>query len=59
MQPILAESWPHRGRAVALAVALTLVASLAAVAATSRHPRGHRHHHWRGSSCTHYVYVVR
>ena len=61
MQPILAESVPHRGRAVALAVAFTLVASLAAIAATSRHGRSHgRHHH----SCTcrqagyAYVYVT-
>ena len=60
MQPILAESVPHRGRAVALAAAFTLVASLAALAATSRHGRSHgRHHHI--CSCRHasYIYVSR
>ena len=43
MQPILAESAPHRGRAVAFAVALALIATLAATQ-TRRHPRHHRHY---------------
>jgi hypothetical protein len=59
MQPILAESVPHRGRAVALAVVFTLFASLAALAATSRQVRSHGRHHLRHGMCPHpaYVYV--
>jgi hypothetical protein len=44
MQPILAESAPHRGRAVAFAIALALVATLAATQ-TRRHPRYHQRHY--------------
>jgi hypothetical protein len=44
MQPILAESAPHRGRAVAFAVALALIATLAATQ-TRRHP-GYHHRHY-------------
>lgn len=47
MQPILAESAPHRGRAVALA-ALAVVTSLVVFAVRPHHHRGHhrvRHGH--------------
>lgn len=43
MQPILAESAPHRRRAIAIAVALAVVAALA-VGQGRRHGK-HRHHH--------------
>lgn len=62
MQPILAESAPHRGRAVALAVALTFVASLSLLLAQSSRPSKHRWNHQRSfSKCPHatYVYLVR
>jgi hypothetical protein len=45
MQPILADSAPHRLRAVAFAVALAMVAALAATQTRRHHPR-HRHHHF-------------
>jgi hypothetical protein len=47
MQLILAESAPHRGRAVAFAVALALVALLAvfAVARGGHHHRRYGYHH--------------
>jgi hypothetical protein len=44
MQPILAESAPHRGRAVAFAVALALIATLAATQ-TRRHSKYHHRHY--------------
>lgn len=44
MQPILAESAPHRGRAIAFVVGLALVATLAATQ-TRSHSRSHRHHY--------------
>ena len=44
MQPILAESAPRRGRAIAFAVALTLVATFAATT-TRHHPRFHHRHY--------------
>ena len=44
MQPILAESAPHRGRAVAISVALAAVASLLLVMSPSHRSR-HRGHH--------------
>jgi Spy/CpxP family protein refolding chaperone len=64
MQPILAESAPPRGRALVFAVALTLAASIAAIAAAgtqSHRARGHRHHHLpRNGQCPYgYVYVIR
>jgi hypothetical protein len=64
MQPILAESAPVRGRAMVLAVALTVAASIASVAlAMPRHPptRWHRHHHlpYNGQCPYGYVYVPR
>lgn len=60
MQPIFAESAPHRGRAIVAAVALAVIASLAALAARP-HPSHHRQHHLRFGQCRHvgYVYVVR
>ena len=42
MQPILADSAPHRFRAVAFAVVLAMLAALAATQTRPRHPR-HRH----------------
>jgi hypothetical protein len=59
MQPILAESAPHRSRAMAIAVAFTVVVSLAAATLAlfprTQSPRGlHRH----TGKCP-YVYVVR
>ncbi|HEX3764529.1 MAG TPA: hypothetical protein VHW23_37800 [Kofleriaceae bacterium] len=64
MQPILAESAPVRRRALVLAVALTVAASIASVAvATPRpqHTRWHRHHHlpYNGQCPYGYVYVPR
>ena len=44
MQPILAESAPRRGRAIAFAVALALVASFAAT--RTRHQPRFRHLHY-------------
>ena len=43
MQPILAESAPHRGRAVAFAVVLAVIAALA-ISQGRQHSR-HRYHH--------------
>lgn len=62
MQPILAESAPHHGRAIGLAVVLAAVAAVAALAV--RHvPSHHRHHplHLRHGQCMAggYVYIVR
>ena len=45
MLPILADSAPHRFRAVAFAVVLAMVAAFAATQTRTRHPR-HRHHHY-------------
>ena len=62
MYPILAEPVSHRGRFAALVVALTVVASLAAlVARPMPHHSRHGHHHLRAGKCTYagYVYVVR
>lgn len=60
MQPIFAESVSHRGRLAALVVALTLVASLAALAAAPRQARGHAHHRLRIGPChAGYVYFIR
>jgi hypothetical protein len=61
MQPILAESVPHRGRALVLAAVLAAAAALAgavAIAPRSHHERWHRHHHLSPiGKCT-YVYAV-
>jgi hypothetical protein len=64
MQPILAESAPHRGRAVAFAVALAAVASLAFAAMPPSHSRYRDHHRLqRIGKCAYshysYVYVTR
>ena len=59
MQPILAESAPHRSRAMAIAIVFTTIASLATAAALL--PRAPSHHggfHRHGGKCP-YVYVVR
>jgi hypothetical protein len=45
MQPILAESAPHRSRAVAFALVLAMIAAFAATQARRYSPR-HRHHHY-------------
>jgi hypothetical protein len=60
MEPILAEAAPHRGRAVAFAVVLAVIASLAMVPSQHR-PRHHRDHpRLVHGKCTHgYVFVVR
>ena len=58
MQPILAES-PHRSRAVAFAVVLTVATSLvAAIALVPRPQARHARHLQHGGKCP-YVYVVR
>jgi hypothetical protein len=44
MQPILAESAPHRGRAIVFAVALALIATFAATQ-TRGHARTHHRHY--------------
>ena len=44
MQPILAESMPHRRRALALAAALAITSALAAVAVAT--PAPHHHRRW-------------
>ena len=58
MQPILAESAPHRSRAMAIAIVFATIASLATAVALL--PRGPSHHgfHRHGGKCP-YVYVVR
>lgn len=61
MQPFLADSAPHRGRAlvfaVVLAVATSIAAATLAMVPRAHHPRWHRHHHMlRIGQCT---YVVR
>jgi hypothetical protein len=66
MQPILAESVPHR-RSLVLAAVLTVAASIAAVAALgtavprTQPARWHRHHHlpYNGQCPYGYVYVAR
>ena len=60
MQPILAESAPHRGRAIGLAAAFAVVAVAAALAVRPA-PSHHRHHHLHSGRCTSggYVYIVR
>jgi hypothetical protein len=64
MQPILAESAPHR-RPLVLAVVLTVAASIAAIAVALPRPhaaRWHRHHHhlpYNGQCPYGYVYVAR
>jgi hypothetical protein len=60
MEPILAESAPHRGRAIAFAAALAAVTAIA-VFAMRPHPSHHRHHHLRMGKCVSggYVYVLR
>jgi hypothetical protein len=49
MQPILAESVPHRGRAIVFAAALALFSftAVAAFAMPGHHPRHRRVHHHR------------
>ncbi|HEU4731052.1 MAG TPA: hypothetical protein VFT22_24325 [Kofleriaceae bacterium] len=58
MQPIFAESVPHRGRLAAIAAALTVVAALALV---PHHPHARHHgHHRAHGKCPHgHVYVIR
>jgi hypothetical protein len=63
MQPILAESAPHR-RPLVLAAVLTVAALIAAVTVAlprPHHGRWHRHHHLpRNGQCPYgYVYVQR
>jgi hypothetical protein len=66
MQPILAESVPHR-RPLVLAAVLAVAASIATVAAITvavprmHHTRWHRHHHlpYNGQCPYGYVYVTR
>jgi hypothetical protein len=64
MQPILAESAPHR-RPLVLAAVLAVVASIAAVTVATPRPhntRWHRHHHhlpYNGQCLYGYVYVTR
>jgi len=63
MQPILAESAPHR-RPLVLAGALTvaaLIATVAVVMPRPHHGRWHRHHHMpHNGQCPYgYVYVAR
>jgi hypothetical protein len=62
MQPILAESAPHRGRAIALAAALAVITAVTALSV--RQVRSHhRHHpvHLHRGTCTSggYFYLVR
>lgn len=58
MQPILAESAPHRSRAMAIAIVFTAAASIAtAFAAFQRLPVHHNLHRHAGK-CP-YVYIVR
>jgi hypothetical protein len=58
MQPILAESAPHRSRAMAIAIVFTAVASLATAVALFPRAPSHRGFHRHGGKCP-YVYVVR
>jgi hypothetical protein len=61
MEPILAESAPYRGRAVAFAVVLAAIASLAMIPRGHHRPR-HQAHHYRlahGQCERGYVYLVR
>jgi hypothetical protein len=59
MQPILAESTPHPGRAAAFAVALAIATSL--VMLPSLHRLKHREHHQlpRIGKCVSYGYLTR
>jgi hypothetical protein len=61
MEPILAESAPLRGRAVAFAVVLAVIASLAMASRDQYRPRHHAHHHRlaHGQCERGYVYLVR
>lgn len=58
MQPILAESAPHRSRAMALAIVFTAAASLAAAFAAFQRPPVHHGFHRHAGKCP-YVYIVR
>lgn len=61
MQPILAESAPHRGRAIVFAIVLALVAMIALVVAIpAQHPRSkyRGHHRLPGTGkCPYVTYV--
>ena len=65
MQPIPAESVPHRGRAIVFAAVLALFAfgAAAAIAAPRHHPRHHRQHHrllhYEGCTPDRYIIVTR
>jgi len=59
MQPILAESTPHRSRAMAIAVVLTVVTSLAAAVIVLFPTAPSRHGFHRHAGKCPYVYVVR
>jgi len=65
MQPILAESAPHRGRAVGFAAALVAITAITAIAvlAVRPAPSHHRHRqlHLQRGKCMSagYVYIVR
>ncbi|HEX7841879.1 MAG TPA: hypothetical protein VF469_30625 [Kofleriaceae bacterium] len=62
MLPILAESAPHRGRAIGLAAVLAVVTAVAALAMRPA-PSHHRHHplHLHRGKCMSgsYIYLVR
>jgi hypothetical protein len=59
MQPILAESAPHRSRAMAIAVALTAVTSLVAALVVLSPATPSRHGFHRHAGKCPYVVVVR
>jgi hypothetical protein len=61
MEPILAESAPHRGRAVVFSVVLAVVASLALASSGLHRPRHHAHHYRmaHGKCMQGYVLVTR
>jgi hypothetical protein len=60
MQPILAESAPYRGRAIAFAVALAVVASLAIGLRHQHRPRHHEYHRLAHGKCMYgYLYLTR
>jgi hypothetical protein len=60
MQSILAESAPHRGRVIAFAVLLAVVASLAMVSSRHQRPRHHEHHQLAHGKCMYgYLYLTR
>jgi hypothetical protein len=62
MQPILAETAPHRGRALVLAAAFLAVTAVAAITVRpfSSHHRHRSHHHLRMGKCVagSYVHVI-